>query len=126
MVQLQKSKEDLEKAKIQVVAVSYDSVDILKEFSKRAKVEFSLLSDKNSKTIDAWGVRNKDVAGGRIDGVPHPGTFLVGADGKITAKLFYEGYRKRHVAKDIIEAAKPKQEEKRGEKASGEESRVKE
>jgi peroxiredoxin Q/BCP len=106
LVQLQDSKKELQAAKIQVVAISYDDVDKLSRFAQKADIQFPLLSDSDSKTIDAWGVRNKDMQGKRIDGVPHPGTFIVGTDGKVAAKLFYEGYQKRHVAEDIIEAAK--------------------
>ena len=106
-MQLQKSKKELADAKIQVVAVSYDSVATLAAFAKKASIDFPLLSDVESKTIDTWGVRNKELKGKGIDGVPHPGTIIVGSDGKIAAKLFYEGHRKRHVSKDIIEAAKP-------------------
>ena len=79
---------------------------ILKEFAKRAKISFPLLADEQSKTIEAWGIRNKDAKGSRIDGVPHPGTFLIGKDGTVRAKLFYSGYKKRHHADDIIEAQK--------------------
>ena len=89
---------------MQLTAISYDSVDILKTFAKKAKIEFALLSDPKSQTIEAYGLRNQDLAGSKIDGVPHPGTIIVGQDGKIAAKLFHEGYRKRHVAQEILEA----------------------
>ena len=103
---LQKSKQDLSKANVQVVAVSYDKVDVLAKFAKRAKVDFPLLSDSDSKTIEAFGVRNEELKGSRIDGVPFPGTFLVDKKGKIAAKLFHDGYKKRHTANEIIAAAK--------------------
>jgi peroxiredoxin len=69
-------------------------------------VTFPLLSDTDSRTIDAYAVRNLDVAGKRIDGIPHPGTFIVDREGVIRAKLFHEGYKERHAAKQIIEAAR--------------------
>lgn len=89
---------------MQVVAVSYDSVDVLAKFAKQAKIAFPLLSDAGSKTLEAFGIRNKEAKGSRIDGVPHPGTFIVNKDGIIAAKLFHEGYVKRHAAGDIIDA----------------------
>ncbi|MCS1407553.1 MAG: putative peroxiredoxin bcp [Verrucomicrobia subdivision 3 bacterium] len=92
----------LEKAGIQVVGISYDSREILSRFAKRNKITFPLLADVGSKVIDAYGIRNKS----RRDGIPHPGTFILGADGTVIAKLFHEGYRKRHVSDEIIEAAK--------------------
>ena len=92
------------KSKLQLVAVSYDSVEVLNEFGKRAKIRFALLSDKDSKVIDAYGIRNAEAKDSRRDGIPHPGTFIVDQDGRIMAKLFYPGYRERHGAQDIAAA----------------------
>lgn len=92
----------LEKAGVQVLGVSYDSTQVLSQFAKRRKITFPLLSDVGSKVIDAYGLRNKS----RKDGIPHPGTVIVGTDGKVLAKLFHEGYRKRHLAEEIIDASK--------------------
>ena len=103
---MQKEIGSLEKAGIRLAAVSYDSVGVLKSFAGKANVDFPLLSDPDSRTIEAFGIRNTDVKGSRIDGVPHPGTFLIDSKGTIRAKLFYDGYKKRHLAKDILEKAK--------------------
>ena len=112
-MKLQRDLDSLNKAKVQVVAVSYDSVDVLAKFAEQKKVEFPLLSDVNSKTIDAFGVRNNKVKGTRQDGIPHPGTFLLDDKGIVRAKLFHAGIRKRHLAKDILDAASRMKEEKR-------------
>lgn len=95
----------LKKAGVRLVAVSYDEPKILFEFGKQHKIAFALLSDPDSKVIEAFGIRNLEVKGSRIDGVPHPGTFLIDGKGVIRAKLFYEGYEKRHQAQDIAAAA---------------------
>jgi peroxiredoxin len=55
--------------------------------------------------IDAYHIRN-EAAKGRAEGVPNPGTFILDRDGIIRAKLFLEGYRERHTAEALIEAAK--------------------
>lgn len=102
---MQSSKKELAAANLQVIAISYDKVDVLKRFGKQQKVDFPLLSDPDSKTIEAFGLRNVQVKGSRIDGVPHPGTFIVDAKGIVRAKLFHEGYKKRHLAKELIDAA---------------------
>lgn len=88
-----------------MVGISYDDTKVLKAFSDRMKIAFPLLSDRGSKTIDAYHVRN-EAAKGRTEGIPKPGTFLVGRDGVIRAKLFLEGYRERHTTDALIEAAK--------------------
>ncbi len=82
--------------------MSYDSVKVLSQSAKRKKITFPLLADMGSKVIDAYGLRNQS----RKDGIPHPGTVIIGTDGKVLAKLFHEGYRKRHHSQEIIDALK--------------------
>ncbi len=107
MVQLQKDLDKIRATGTEVVGISYDSVETLKNFSEKRGIEFPLLSDEGSKTIDAYGVRNQNVRpGSKQDGIPHPGTFLLDSQGVIRAKLFIKGYVKRHSNKALIEAAK--------------------
>lgn len=87
------------------MGISYDSPDVLKRSSARHKITFTLLSDEGSKTIDAYGVRNKE-ASGRFDGIPHPTTFVIDSKGVIRAKLYREGYKERHPSAELIEAVK--------------------
>ena len=87
------------------MAISYDAQPVLAKFASKRGIRFPLLSDAGSRTIDAWGVRNPEVRGGRIDGVPYPGTFVLDAHGVVRAKLFHEGYKERHSAREILDAA---------------------
>ena len=88
------------------MGISYDSEEILREFADQRKITFPLLSDEGSKTIDAFGLRNRDAKrGSPQDGIPHPGTFLLDKNGIIRAKLFYS-VRKRHSTDELIKAAK--------------------
>jgi len=107
---LQADLKKIEAAGVRVVGVSYDSVEVLKTFADNNKIAFPLLSDPDSKTIAAYALRNPEVAGksfGKVnlDGVPYPGTVLVGTDGKIAAKLFVDGYKERHSAAELVTAA---------------------
>ena len=101
MVQLQADKKDIETAGLQIVAVSYDDVKVLAAFADVKHIEFPLLADKGSKTIEAYGILNKDAKG-----VPYPGTFVLDKNGVVRAKLFNEGYEKRHTTAELVEAAK--------------------
>ncbi len=103
MVQLQKDHDKLEAAGVQIVALSYDSVEILKKFGTEQNIKYSLLSDLESKTIDAYKIRNKKVRFPQQDGIPHPTTFVVDKDGVIRAKL-PGTTRKRHTTDDLLEA----------------------
>ena len=105
MVQLQENLKELEAAGGSVVAISYDSVQILKRFADKSTIKYPLLSDAGSKTIDAYGIRNKE-APERWSGIPHPGTFILDQKGIIRAKLFLENYRERSAPEAVAKALK--------------------
>ena len=105
MVQLQRDLKSIEDAGVQIVGISYDDTKVLKTVSERLKIAFPLLSDPDSKTIEAYHIRN-EAAKGKAEGVPNPGTFVLDREGVIRAKLFLEGYRQRHTAEALITAAK--------------------
>ena len=105
MVQLQTDLKSIKDAGIHLIGISYDSPEVLKKFSDRSKITFPLLSDPESKTIDAYHIRNK-AARGKAVGVPEPGTFILDKEGVIRAKLFLEGFRERHSTEELIKAAK--------------------
>ncbi len=102
---MQKDLAEIEAAGIRIVGVSYDSVDVLKEFSEQRGITFRLLSDPDIKVINAYAVRNKEAAP-QTGGVPYPGTMIIGQDGLVRAKLFLEGYRDRHTTDQLLRAAK--------------------
>ena len=107
MVQLQADLEKIEAAGIQVVGISYDSVDVLKKYAEAKEIAFLLLSDEGSETIDAFGLRNMEAPKtGRMAGIPYPGTYLLDSTGTVKAKIFLDGYAKRHATDELIEAAK--------------------
>jgi peroxiredoxin len=103
LVQLQADLKDFEAASIQVVGVSYDSVEVLSRFTEKQKITFPLLSDSGSKTITAYGLLNME-AKGKTEGIPHPGTMVIDRDGVIRAKLFLDGFRERHSKEQLIKA----------------------
>jgi peroxiredoxin Q/BCP len=107
---LQKDLKKIDAAGVRLVGISYDSVDVLKEFADKQKITFPLLSDPDSKTIAAYALRNKEMAGKKVgkidlDGVPYPGTLIVDKDGVIRAKLFVDGFRERHSTDELVKAA---------------------
>ena len=102
---MQRNLKSIEEAGVQVVGISYDEPAALKRFADQMKITFPLLSDPESKTIDAYYIRN-EAAKGRAEGVPNPGTFILDREGMIRAKLFLEGYRERHSTEALIDATK--------------------
>ena len=105
MVQLQTNLKEIEATGGQLVAISYDSTAILKRFAVKSAIKYPLLADAGSKAIDAFGIRNKE-APDRWNGIPYPGTFIVGTNGVIRAKIFLEGYKERHAVEALAEMLK--------------------
>lgn len=94
-----------------MVAISYDSIEVLKKFSDRNELGYPLLSDEGSKTIDAFGIRNDAMEGKKfgkndLSGIPHPGTYILSEDGTILAKIFLERYQERHATDELIKLVK--------------------
>jgi hypothetical protein len=100
-VQLQNAKERFEKHGIKLAAISYDSPEILKDFTERRKIEFPLLSDPDSKIITAFGVLNKE-ATGMAKGMALPGFFYLDTKGVIREKFFEARYQDRFSPNTVI------------------------
>jgi peroxiredoxin len=110
LVQLQKNLKAIEDAGVNLVGISYDSVEVLKGFADKQQITFPLLSDPESQTIIAYSLKNKEMVGKKfgkinLDGIPYPGTLLVDREGIIRAKLFVDGYKERHSIEDLVKAA---------------------
>jgi peroxiredoxin len=105
MQDLNTIEDDLKARGFGLAALSYDSVDKLEKFAKAKKITYTLVSDPESKVIDAFGLRNLEVAGNkRFDGIPHPAIYVIGADGQILDKLYEEKYTKRPPTDLVVKA----------------------
>lgn len=76
--------------------MTYDSLEVLSAFHLEQQLNYPLLQDQDAKHVNAFGVRNEEYAPGHgAYGIPHPGIFYVGPDGKIRAKYAVPGYKQR-------------------------------
>jgi len=101
LIQLQAVKERFEKQGIKLVGISYDSVEILKYFSDRRKIDFPLLSDPDSKIIRRYQVLNSEAVGPNA-GMARPGYFFIDPNGVIREKFFEAKYRERLTGNSVI------------------------
>jgi hypothetical protein len=102
-VELQVHQEEFRKRGLNVAAISYDSVEVLRDFATRRGIAFPLLSDKDSQVIRAFGILNENAPRDSfVYGVPNPGTYVLDATGAVTAKYFEEDYTERVTASDIL------------------------
>ena len=101
LIQLQAAKERFEKQGIKLAGISYDSVEILKYFADRRKIEFPLLSDPDSKIIRMYQVLNSEAIGPNA-GMARPGYFFVDTEGMIREKFFECKYRERLTGNNVV------------------------
>lgn len=109
------------------MGISYDSQQILADFTKRQGITFPLLADVGSATIRRYGILNtvveealgpngKDPAvradlavyatvnepNERLRGIPFPGTFIVDRQGRVTSRFFEDYYWERNTTSNIM------------------------
>jgi peroxiredoxin len=101
LIQLQAAKERFAKQGIKLAGISYDSVEILKYFSDRRKIDFPLLSDPDSKIIRTYQVLNSEAVGPNA-GMARPGYFFVDPEGMIREKFFEAKYRERLTGNTVL------------------------
>jgi hypothetical protein len=102
-VELEQNKDEFRKLGFGIAAVSYDREPVLRNFASRRDIHFPLLSDPDSKIIRELGILNETIPKDNpFYGIPHPGTFILDANGVIIAKYFEEDYRERYTSADIL------------------------
>jgi AhpC/TSA family/Disulphide bond corrector protein DsbC len=102
-VELQGRATDMKREGLSIVAVSYDPVPVLAEFSSRMTIGFPLLSDPGSKTIKAYGILNTTLdSANPTYGIPFPGTFVLDARGVVTSRFFETAYQERDTISSIL------------------------
>ena len=106
-MQLIEITDQFEDMGLSVVAMTYDSVEMLKTVEEDQGIEFTLLHDEDITHVNRLGILNDTdyEPGQRAYGVPHPGIFLVSPDGVIRFKFAEEGYRIRPDFSDVLAAA---------------------
>jgi len=105
-VQLTEISDQFTDLGVNVAAMTYDSVDFLKEVELDRGVPFTLLHDQDITHVNRIGILNTDYEPGtRAYGVPYPGIFLIDRDGIIRHKFAEESYRDRPDFANVVEAA---------------------
>jgi hypothetical protein len=98
---LQHAQQRFREHGIGLVAVSYDSQAILKDFSTRQGITFPLLADTKSELIQRFGVLNT-TATGFTKGMAYPGFIYIGPDKQIRETFFEKQYAARYTANNVL------------------------
>lgn len=95
-IELETVAAQMDEAGWPISLVTYDTPETLASFGADKAISYSLVSDKGSAMIDAFGLRNTEMkAGSRFDGIPHPAIVFISADGTVRAVQREEGYKDR-------------------------------
>lgn len=103
---MQESKPEFEAEGIQIVGLSYDNPQILKEFAQRQGIDFPLLSDSDSSSLRSLGLLNSE-ANGMSEGVAFPGIIFLNEQGRIEEALFEDSYRERPTPGTVLDRLFP-------------------
>jgi hypothetical protein len=101
LVQLQGAQSRFREHGIGLVAVSYDSQAILREFSDRHGITYPLLADPESTLIKRFGLLNGE-ATNFMKGMAFPGYVYISRDGRVRQTFFEQNYRERYTANNVI------------------------
>ena len=102
-MELQGRLDTLKREGLGLVAVSYDPVPVLADFSTRRGITFPLLSDNGSAVIRNYGILNTTVAAtSPTYGIPFPGTLIVDAKGVVTSRHFESAYQERDTIASVL------------------------
>ena len=103
---------DLAANGVALFAISYDSVEILRNFAATHGIAYPLLSDEGSHVMRRLGLINERVQedhaaygiqpNARHVNLPYPGAFILDRDGLVNHKRFYESYRERDTGTGLL------------------------
>ncbi len=91
---------------MKIVGLSYDSREILSDFARRKGIDFPLLADSDSSSLDKLGLVNPE-GKGMTKGVALPGILVLDADGVIRETFFEDSYAVRPSAGSVLASLYP-------------------
>jgi AhpC/TSA family/Disulphide bond corrector protein DsbC len=89
---------------VNAASITYDSSEVLSNFSQAYTIEYPMLSDVGSKVIRAFGILNTNVPEDHkmMYGMAWPGNYLIAPDGTVRDKLFLRNYEHRPSAAEVV------------------------
>lgn len=76
---------------------------MLQRFTKERGITYPLIADAGSAIIRRYGLLNDTIASdNRAFGIPYPGTFIVGRDGRVKSRFFEAAYQERNTVASIL------------------------
>lgn len=102
-MELQRRHKELEAQGLGLAVITYDTPEILQRFTKERGITYPLIADPGSAIIRRYGLLNDTITPpSRAYGIPHPGTFILGRDGRVKSRFFEEAYQERNTVASVL------------------------
>jgi len=92
---------------VKLYAISVDPPDVSNSFAEKiaangkGRVNFPMLSDREHKIIDAYGLRDPAYEGQQVYGIPHPAVYVIDKKGKVAWVKIESNYKQRPTNEQI-------------------------
>jgi len=92
---------------VKLYAISVDPPDVSNSFAEKiaadgkGRVNFPMLSDREHKIIDAYGLRDPAYEGQQVYGIPHPAVYVIDKNGKVAWVKIESDYKQRPTNEQI-------------------------
>jgi len=92
---------------VRLLAISVDPPEVSKELAAKlatdgkGEISFSLLSDPDHKTIDAYRLKDPAYDGEKFAGIPHPAVYVIDKKGIVAWARVESNYRERPTNDEI-------------------------
>jgi peroxiredoxin len=96
--------------KVALYAISIDPPDVSRDFATKiasdgkGELGFSLLSDPEHRTIDAYGLRDPAYEGQKVYGIPYPSVYVIDKTGRVAWAKVERDYQERPMNDEIRKA----------------------
>ena len=92
---------------MKLYAISIDAPEVSKSFAEKiasdgkGRINFPILSAREHKVIDAYGLVDPSYKGQDVYGIPHPGVYVMDKSGRVSWVKIESNYRERPVNEEI-------------------------
>lgn len=94
--------DDIKAKGYNLVSLTYDKVEAQNKFVADKKLVFPLISDQESKVIDAFGIRDPQYTEGVAVGVPYASIFVLSPEGEVLKKSVSSDYKLRPSNEEVM------------------------
>jgi len=104
-VELDRSYKAIVETGVNVALVTVDGMPAIRQFLTEHPVQYPILSDEQVELVRRFGIANEHIPEDspiHRRGMPYPGSFLIGTDGKIRDKIVLDDYQYRPASTMLV------------------------